>query len=86
MGRGNQEGDPVAILKCKAKILYLIDTPPRREPTAVKLLESLISKLRSMLLAVPGAIGHLLAMQVDLTSARAANPTTSGCVLLVKAL
>ena len=44
---------------------------------AVKLLERPIVKLRSMHLAVPGAIGNFYAMQVDLTSDRAANRATS---------
>ena len=43
---------------------------------AVKLLERLIGKLWYMHLVVLGAIGHFYALQVALTSARAANRPT----------
>ena len=53
--------------KRKAKILSLLDIPPTHRRMLVKSLERLIVKLRSIHLAVPGAIGHFYAMQVALT-------------------
>ena len=54
-------------MKHKTELLYLHSTPPSRRRMAVKSLERLVGKLRSMHLEVPGAIGHFYAMKVALT-------------------
>ena len=53
--------------KLKAYLLSLLNAPHTRQLMAVKFLERLIGKLRSMHLAVPGAIGNFYAMQLALT-------------------
>ena len=78
MGCGHQEGGPIAILKAqgRAPISSRDPDPPTCRRMAVKLLERLIGKLWYMHLVVLGAIGHFYALQVALTSARAANRPT----------
>ena len=51
----------------KTELLYLPNIPPSCRRMAVKSLERLVGKLRSMHLEVPGAIGHFYAMKVALT-------------------
>ena len=73
----NEKGTPMLSSKRKEKILFLLGNPQKSCRMAANSLERLIRKLRPMHLAVPGAIGKFYAMQVALTSARAANRATA---------
>ena len=46
--------------KRKAELVTLLDIPPLQRRISTKKLERLIGKLRSMHLAVPGAVGESL--------------------------
>ena len=54
--------------KC-LNLIFPLEIPDRQRRISGKNLEHLISTLRSMHLAMPGAIGHFYAMQAALTHA-----------------
>ena len=63
--------------KRKAELKTLIDIPPTQRRISTKKLERLISKLRSIHLAIPGAVGHFYNLQRSLTAAHHAHRTTA---------
>ena len=63
--------------KRTAELLALLDIPPTQRRMSVKKLERLIGKLRSMHLAVPGAVAQLYHIQGALTAALHASRTTA---------
>ena len=63
--------------KRKAKLGTLLDIPPSQCRISTKKLERLIGKLRSMHLAIPGAVGHFYNLQQSLTAAHHAHWATA---------
>ena len=63
--------------KQRLEILSLLAIHLTQRHISAKKLERLIRKIRSMYLAMPGAISHFYAMQVSLTRARAAKNATA---------
>ena len=63
--------------KRKAELKTLINIPPTQRWMSTKTLERLIGKLRSMHLAIPGAVGHFYNLQRSLTAAHHAHQVTA---------
>ena len=63
------QGNLALSSKQRLELIYLLEIPNIQRRRSVKKLERLIRKLRSMHLAVPGAIVHFYKMQVALTRA-----------------
>ena len=63
--------------KRKAELETLIDIPPLQSRIATKKLKRLIGKIRSMHLAIPGAVGHFYNLHRSLTAAHHAHPATA---------
>ena len=63
--------------KRKAELGTLLDIPPSQRRISTKKLERLIGKLRSMHLAVPGAVGHFYNLHQSLTAAHHAHQATA---------
>ena len=63
--------------KRKAELGTLLDIPPSQRWISTKKIERLIGKLRSMHLAVPGAVGHLYNLQQSLTAAHHTHRATA---------
>ena len=63
--------------KRKAELGTLLDIPPSQRRISTKNLERLIGKLRSMHLAIPGAVGHFYNLQQSLTAAHHAHRATA---------
>ena len=63
--------------KQRLELLSLLAIHLTQRHISAKKLERLIRKIRSMYLAMPGAISHFYAMQVSLTRARAAKNATA---------
>ena len=61
----------------KAELETLINIPPLQRRISTKKLERLIGKLRSMHLAIPGAVGHFYNLQRSLTAAHHAHRATA---------
>ena len=63
--------------KRMTELLELLDILPTQRRMSTKNLERLIGKLRSMHLAVPGAVGHVYHIQLSLTAAHHAGRSTA---------
>ena len=63
--------------KRKAELGTLLDIPPSQRRISTKKLERLIGKLRSMHLAVLGAVGNFYNLQQSLTAAHHAHQATA---------
>ena len=63
--------------KRKAELGTLLNIPPSQRRISTKKLERLIGKLRSMHLAIPGAVGHFYNLQQSLTAAHHAHRATA---------
>ena len=63
--------------KRKAELGTLLNIPPSQCRISTKKLERLIGKLRSMHLAIPGAVGHFYNLQQSLTAAHHAHRSTA---------
>ena len=63
--------------KRKAELGSLLNIPPSQRRISTKKLERLIGKLRSMHLAIPGAVGHFYNLQQSLTAAQHAHRATA---------
>ena len=60
-----------------AELRILLSIPPYQRRMATKKLERLIGKLRSIHLAIPGAVGHFYHLQMALTAANHSSRATS---------
>ena len=66
---GTHRGTLVLFSKKRLELLSILEIPTTQHRILVKNMERFVSKLRSMKLAVPGAIGYFYAMQVALAPA-----------------
>ena len=63
--------------KRKAELGTLLNIPPSQHRISTKKLERLIGKLRSIHLAIPGAVGHFYNLQQSLTADHYAHRATT---------